>query len=161
MDVSTFIHMRHTVLIPVGMSLHYFWVCKKWIFMENEKHRAKSYIMFPFIYCRLSIYHGDILKDSAHNPTLLMVNYRSLMLAHDDVIIWKLFPRYWPFVRGIHRSTVHSPHKGQWRRALMFSLICVWIDSWVHNREAGDLRRYGIHCDVIVINVVVNSQRTA
>ena len=25
-------------------------------------------------------------------------------LVHDDVIKWKHFPRYWPFVRGIHRS---------------------------------------------------------
>ena len=36
---------------------------------------------------------------------------------HDDVIKWKHFPRYWPFVRGIHRSPVDSPHKGQWRGA--------------------------------------------
>ena len=26
------------------------------------------------------------------------------------VIKWKRFPRYWPFVRGIHRSPVNSPH---------------------------------------------------
>ena len=39
---------------------------------------------------------------------------------HDDVIKWKHFPRYWPFVRGIHRSPVNSPHKGQWRGALMY-----------------------------------------
>ena len=39
----------------------------------------------------------------------------------DDVIKWKHFPRYWPFVRGIHRLPVNSPHKGQWRRSLMFS----------------------------------------
>ena len=38
---------------------------------------------------------------------------------HDDVINWKHFPRYWPFVRGIHRWTVNSPHKGQWRGALI------------------------------------------
>ena len=65
---------------------------------------------------------------------------------HDDVIKWKHFPRYWPFVWGIHRSPVNSPHKGQWRWALMFSLICVWINGWVNNREAGDLRRthYGV-----------------
>ena len=44
--------------------------------------------------------------------------------SHDDVIKWNHFPRYWPVVRGIHRSPVNSPHKGQWRRALMFSLIC-------------------------------------
>ena len=36
-------------------------------------------------------------------------------LIHDDVIKWKHFPRYWPFVRGIHRSPVNSQHKGQWR----------------------------------------------
>ena len=70
---------------------------------------------------------------------------------HDDVIKWKHFPRYWPFVRIIHRSPVNSPHKGQWRRALMFSLICVWINGWVNNREAGDLRRYRAHYDVFVM----------
>ena len=58
---------------------------------------------------------------------------------HDDVFKWKHFPRYWPFVRGIHRFPVNSPHKGQWRGALMFSLICVWTNGWVNNREAGDL----------------------
>ena len=31
---------------------------------------------------------------------------------HDDVIKWKYFPRYWPSVRGIHRSPVNAPHKG-------------------------------------------------
>ena len=72
---------------------------------------------------------------------------------HDDVIKWKHFPRYWPFVRGIHRSPVNSPHKGQWRGALMFSLICVWINGWVNNREAGDLRRNQAHYDVIVMRL--------
>ena len=70
---------------------------------------------------------------------------------HDDVIKWKHFPRYWPFVRGIHRGPVNSPHRGQWRGAFMFSLICVWINGWVNNREAGDLRRYLAHYDVIVM----------
>ena len=49
---------------------------------------------------------------------------------HDDVINWKHFARYWPFVRGIHRSPVNSPHKGQWRGALMFTLICARINDW-------------------------------
>ena len=70
---------------------------------------------------------------------------------HDDVIKWKHFPRNWPFVRGIHRSPVNSPHKGQWRGALMFSLICVWINDWVNNREAGDLRRHLDHYGVSVM----------
>ena len=44
---------------------------------------------------------------------------------HDDIIKWKHFPRYWPFVWGIHRLAVNSPHKGQWRRALMFFDLCL------------------------------------
>ena len=57
----------------------------------------------------------------------------------------------WPFVRGIHRSPVNSPHKGQWRGALMFSLICTRINGWVNNREAGDLRRHRAHYDVTLM----------
>ena len=68
-----------------------------------------------------------------------------------DVIIGKHFPRYWPFVGGIHWSPVNSPHKGQWRRALMFSLICAWINGWVNNREADDLRHHRAHYGVIVM----------
>ena len=75
--------------------------------------------------------------------------------THDDVIKWKHFLRYWPFVRGIHRPPVNSPHKGQWRRALMFSLICAWINDWVNNREAGDLRRHRAHYDVTVMGKVI------
>ena len=71
--------------------------------------------------------------------------------SHDDVIKWTHFLRYWPFVRGIHRSPVNSPHKGQWHGALMFSLVCVWINDWVNSREAGDVRRYRTHYDVIVM----------
>ena len=43
-----------------------------------------------------------------------------VILFHDDVIKWKHFPRYLPFVREIYRSPVNSPHKGQWRGAFMF-----------------------------------------
>ena len=60
---------------------------------------------------------------------------------HDHVIKWKHFPRY----------PVNSPHKGQWRGALMFSLICAWINYWVNNGDAGDLRRHRAHYDVTVM----------
>ena len=62
--------------------------------------------------------------------------------AHYDVIKRKHFPRYTPFGRGTHRSPVDSPHKRQWRRALMFSLTCVLTNAWANNREAGDLTRH-------------------
>ena len=70
---------------------------------------------------------------------------------HDDVIKCKYFPRYRPFVRGIHRSPVNSPPKGQWRGALMLSLIWACTNSWANNGDAGDLRRHGTHYDVVVM----------
>ena len=80
---------------------------------------------------------------------------------HDYVIKWKHFPCYWPFVWGIHRSPVNSPLKGQWCRALMFSLICTWINVWVNNREACDLRRHRAHYDAIVMKCRLNVYWTA
>ena len=93
--------------------------------------------------------HGSF-RNSRHNHNKTEHNKKSVQF-HDDVIKWKHFPRSWPFVRGIHRSPVNSPHKGQWRGALIFSLICVWINGWVNHREAGDLRRYRAHYDVSVL----------
>ena len=80
----------------------------------------------------------------------MVINLKYVFLVHDDVINWNDFPRYWPFVRGIHRSPVNSPHKGQRRGAFMFSLISARLNGWVNNREAGDLRRIRPHYDVTV-----------
>ena len=57
-----------------------------------------------------------------------------LLALHDDVIKWKHF-RVTGHLCG--RSPVNSLHKGQWRGALMFSLICDWITCLVNNDEAG------------------------
>ena len=46
------------------------------------------------------------------------------------------------------RSPVNSPHKGQWRGAFMFPLICAWIYVWANNREVGDLRCHPAHYGV-------------
>ena len=83
--------------------------------------------------------------------TIMRWRMMAKCLHHDDVIKWKHFPHYWPFVRGIHRSPVNSLHKGQWHKALMFSLISAWINDWVNNREPGDLRCHHVHCDVTVM----------
>ena len=57
---------------------------------------------------------------------------------------------------GNSAAPVNSPHKGQWRGALMFTLICVWINGCVNNREAGDLRRYCAHYGVTVMLVITH-----
>ena len=84
----------------------------------------------------------------------ILWRYQDAPQFHDHVIKWKHFPRYWPFVRGIHRSPANSPNKGQWRGALMFSLICAWINGWVNNRKAGDLRHHCVHYDVTIMRFV-------
>ena len=48
-------------------------------------------------------------------------------------------------------SPVNSPHKGQWRGALMFSFICAWTNGWANHRDVGDLRRNRAHYDVTVM----------
>ena len=85
---------------------------------------------------------------------MIWTQYWTQYWTHNDVIKWKQFPRYWLFVWGIHRSPVNSSHKGQWRGALMFSLICAWINGWVKNRDAGELRRHRTHYDVTVMCAV-------
>ena len=46
------------------------------------------------------------------------------------------------------------PHtKASDAELLMVPLIYAWINNWVNNREAGDLRRQRGHYDVIVINL--------
>ena len=72
-------------------------------------------------------------------------------VSHDDVIKWKHFPRYWLFVRRIHRSPVNSSPKSQWRLTSLISLICTWTHGWVNNRGTGDLRRYRCHYDITVM----------
>ena len=74
-------------------------------------------------------------------------------IKHEDVIQWRHFPRYWPFVRGIHQSPENSPHKCQWHGALMFSLICTWTNSWVHNQDTGDLWCHLAHYDIILMQI--------
>ena len=136
-------------------SLAYVWGIHRW--PVNSPHKGpvtrKNVSIWwrhhePIVSClwlnfQISSFTDDVYRSGSLEPETLV--------SHDDVIKWKHFPRYWPFVQGIHRSPVNSPHKGQWRGTLMFSLICVWINGWVNNREAGDLRRYRGHYDVIVM----------
>ena len=97
-------------------------------------------------YCQSDPYEQTTAK--------LESKYKTFDSWHDDIIKFKHFPRYWPFVWGIHRSQVNSPHKGQWRIALIFSFICAWINGWVNNHEAGDLKCHLAHYDVIVMKCI-------
>ena len=70
---------------------------------------------------------------------------------------WGTFPRHWPFVRGIHRTTVDFPRKGQWRRALMFSWICAYPSGWASSQDDGDLRLYRSNYDATAMNYILGN----
>ena len=138
------------------------WICMNmnmnqchWKASDSDYRQSQRFLSTVIseivLYC-FTVYIGQI--------KVLWRRLHVAFLTHDGVIKWKHLPRYWPFVRGIHRSPVNSTHKGQWRGALMFSLICTWISSWVNSPEAGDLRRHRAHCDVSVMNVYVLTNAT-
>ena len=81
-------------------------------------------------------------------------------LLRDDVVKWEHFPHYRPFVQGIHQSQVDSPHKGQWCRALIFSLIYAWTNGCANNGAAGDLRCHHAHFEFTVMCGVAFSDLT-
>ena len=45
----------------------------------------------------------------------------------------------------------HGSQNTEASEALRFSLICAWINGWVNNHEAGDLRRHRARYAVIVM----------
>ena len=91
---------------------------------KNHQH----YPSHPFD-TPLMIYTSITTMTTPMFPTRCHVNSLWQIDSWYDVIKWKHFPRYWTFARGIHRLPVNSPHKGQWRGALIYSLICASING--------------------------------
>ena len=134
-----------------------------WLFVQtlvqtDKKRNINTPQYWPFEICEFTEHNAESVSmlwchNRFNNRVMCHLQQPMNYMIHDDVIKWKHFPRNWPFVWGIHRSPVNSSHKGQWRGALMFSLICAWINGWVNNREAGDLRRNRGHYDVLWIEL--------
>ena len=131
------------------------------VFIHLEQYQSNDLLKFGGLVYNIMrhtiIQHTAATKNGRHfaddifKSILLLENCCGLIQLHDDIIKWKHFPRFWFFVRGIHRSPVDSPHKGQWRGALMFSQICAWTNCWANNRDASNLRRNHAHYDVTVM----------
>ena len=97
----------------------------------------------------------DSFADWISTELLLFIclRERQRKTDHYDAIKWRYFPCYWPFVRGIHRSPVTSPRTNNSDAELWcFHWSAPWINAWVNNREAGDLRRHRSHYDIIAMS---------
>ena len=82
-----------------------------------------------------------------HTPQLRREKLCSLLWWRYEM---DTFSAFLALCEGNATVTGGSLYKGQWRRALMFSLICAWTDGWANNRDAGNLRRHHAHYDVTV-----------
>ena len=156
---NNFIEMiRHLWLIwqvYIYLAPWHFHICWQKFHLGIIFHKEQM-TLTTSIFAKLLIRHS-------HQPWYLMLHYycciikssylSSTLFSHDDIIKWKHFPHYCPFVWGIHQSPVNSPQTGQWRGALMFSLICVLINGWVNSHGAGDLRCYRAHYGIIVMKM--------
>ena len=141
--VRLFHHMLQLNLIclvwyEMYMTIRYVVIFETWLRSTITKVNNETYKPLPIVRnwsCAHSMRKIAQLKDFYHMMTSWNGKF-TVLLA---------------FVRGIYRSPVNSPYKGQWCGALMCSLIGVWIYGWVNNREAGDLKRYRAHYDVMVM----------
>ena len=137
---------------------HRYWLRKYelyiYIFRQYQWLLMSSTLMFEVhkISVNTSTSQNVILRSLMGENMITLIQYKRLchydnMMTSSNANIFRVTGH---FLRGIHWSPVNSPRKGQWCGALMFSLIYVWINGWINNREAGDLRRYRTHYDIIV-----------
>ena len=81
-----------------------------WWVLSNHSQTSQC-LMKPGVF-------GHLWKKSVHSQYIAVIFDKTKLSAithqkgHDEVIKWKHFSHYWPFVRGIHRFPVNSPHKG-------------------------------------------------
>ena len=101
--------------------------------------------------CKHLVYNASENDESLHKlVSYIARGYRLATWLHDDVIKWKhSLSALLAICAGNSPVTGEFPAKDQWRGALVFSFI--WINGWVNNRKAGDLRRYRAHYDVIAM----------
>ena len=123
--------------------------------------KSSTIYFFHSVLCWMSLNMSYELKNTWVRITLVYLCYGcfhdsdNIALIGNSISWWRhqmeAFSALLALCAGNSPVPVNSSNKGQWRGALMFSLICTWINSWANNREPGDLRRHRAHCDVIVM----------
>ena len=123
-------HQNNTLVSAetVRHSSTYIILCRFSASFINMKQGGASLSIYRRLFANMNI----ISTRMSLNKGALLCWY-SLSTLHDDVIKWKLFPRYLPLVRKIHLSQVNSAQSIE-------ALIYCWTNDWANNRDAGDLR---------------------
>ena len=132
----------------------------------NSKHMLQDHdVHEEYTSCNLLIH----LSQEAHISWMLGSLLCEYSLSQHRWNSWIILLPWWchqlgtfsallALCEGIHRSHVDSPHKGQWRGVLMFSLICAWTNGCASNRSACEFGRDCAYYDVTVMVVAYGMQ---
>ena len=105
-------------------------------------------------------HHGrnlpEMFRDDVHTKPwswllFMLANVRTMMTSSNGNIFRVIGHLCGEFIGGRWISRTKTSDA---KLFLMFSLICDWINGWVNNGEAGDLRRHRAHYDVSVMQVL-------
>ena len=131
-----------------------------WKYNKSIKHNKEQIVTFR----KIGYHTTAVIKLCCIDPWIVKhVTYILWILIISSFILGPVLTHSWwrhqmetfsallALCAGNSPAPVNSPHKGQWRGALMFPLICVWINGWVNNSEAGDLKCYQAHYDITVM----------
>ena len=129
------------------------WISKKCGRLNKNTNAVWSHFPRQFL-CLLQFFSSILMPDIV----LVQNQVKLKLLCLTTFATWwrhqmETFSALLALCAGNSPVPVNSPHKGQWRGALMFSFIYAWINDWANNREAGDLRRQDGHYDIIVMKV--------
>ena len=133
------------ILVHIVDDSYMSWI--DWADISCSLQSAKWVQIVPWVCVWMCVYlFGTSCCLHDLSQTVLEYSCKLLLkiLSHDDVIKWKHFPRYWPFVRcaGNSPATGEFPTQRPVTRSFDVFFDLRLINGWVNNGEAGDLRRH-------------------
>ena len=110
-------------------------------------------------YCFIQIYMiQPVIKDmmvQINQKAHFIITFDNISGSEASLSWWfhqmETFSTLLTLCAGNSLAPVNFPHKGQWPRALVFSLICTWINNWVNNGDDSDLKHHHAHYDITVM----------
>ena len=134
-----------------------------WLYVSPHANICwfRKLVWFPDWYCMQWWHRPGHINAHLNTDAEIALNNRFYMLAwwrHQMETFSSLLAicgREFTGHRWIPRTKASDA--GLW----FFSLICPWINGWVNNREAGDLRRHCAHYDTTVMDRIPVTHSTS
>ena len=95
---------------------------------------------------------GEREREGLNGQRRMHMGRRATVETHDDVIKMERFSALLTLCAGNSPVTGDFTSQRSVTRSCDAFFICAWINAWVNNHGAGDLRRHRAHYDVIVMD---------